>query len=104
MVQDWTHKEFAEKSAKRAKRDQALSYIKAYKIEVSDETNILDPSYMHVYIQIWNYDAGQNLIIRKHFAQMNVLMSPPIALGLIAGQFEIMRGDFVQVLHNGRLH
>ena len=42
----------------------------------------------------------QNLI-RKRFLHMNGLMSP--TLGPI-GQFDIMRGNFLQLLHNGSWH
>jgi hypothetical protein len=107
LTRDETHEEFNVKSAKRAKKHQAPTIPRGnvpegmkrpcYKLETSDEANILNPSYMLTDREIM---IGQNLL-RKQFPTMNGLMST--TLGPI-GQFDVMRGDFVQILHNGSLH
>jgi hypothetical protein len=100
-------KEMHERSAKRAKKGHTSSRQRGnvpngmkqpnYKLEDNDETNILNPNYMLTDREIM---IGQNLLHRR-FPKMNGLMST--TLGPI-DQFDVMRGDFVQILHNGSLH
>jgi hypothetical protein len=68
-----------------------------YKLEENDEANMLNRNYMFTDREIM---MGQNLLRKAHSA-VNGLMST--TLGPI-GQFDVMRDDFVQILHTGVLH